>query len=87
MGEPSIAGDDPAKHFGTIDYLVFTIMLAISTGIGVFYGCFGNRQKTTKDFLMGGRTMGLIPVTLSLLASKQTSNNELHICITDRNTQ
>ncbi|OXA55751.1 Sodium-coupled monocarboxylate transporter 1 [Folsomia candida] len=69
MGEPSIAGDDPAKHFGTIDYLVFTIMLAISTGIGVFYGCFGNRQKTTKDFLMGGRTMGLIPVTLSLLAN------------------
>lgn len=69
MGESAIIGDDSAKHFGTVDYLVFTLMLAVSAGIGIFYGCFGNRQ-TTKDFLMGGRNMGIVPVTLSLLASK-----------------
>ncbi|XP_035707984.1 sodium-coupled monocarboxylate transporter 1 [Folsomia candida] len=69
MGDPTNVGDDSSKHFGTVDYLVFTLMLAISAGIGVFYGCFSKRQKTTKDFLMGGRNMGTIPVTLSLLAS------------------
>ncbi|XP_021952831.1 sodium-coupled monocarboxylate transporter 1 [Folsomia candida] len=68
MGESAIIGDDSAKHFGTVDYLVFTLMLAVSAGIGIFYGCFGNRQ-TTKDFLMGGRNMGIVPVTLSLLAT------------------
>lgn len=70
MGDPTNVGDDSSKHFGTVDYLVFTLMLAISAGIGVFYGCFSKRQKTTKDFLMGGRNMGTIPVTLSLLACK-----------------
>lgn len=55
------------KTLSAVDYVIFAMVLAISAGIGIFFGCKG--QKTTSDFLMGGRSMSLLPVTLSLLAS------------------
>lgn len=51
------------------DYIVFTLVLLVSAGIGVFYGCTGGKQKTTREFLMADRSMSVLPVTLSLLAS------------------
>ncbi|KAI0242050.1 Sodium-coupled monocarboxylate transporter 1 [Lamellibrachia satsuma] len=51
------------------DYAVFLLMLAVSLGIGVFHGVRGRKKKTTKEFLMAGRQMGVLPVSLSLLAS------------------
>lgn len=51
------------------DYLVFSLVLAISAGIGIFYGFFKGRNKTTAEFLMANRQMGVLPITLSLLAS------------------
>ena len=55
--------------FSAADYVVFTLVLIISAAIGLFYGCRGGGQKTTKDFLMGGRSMSVFPVSLSLLSS------------------
>lgn len=52
-----------------VDYIVFALVLLISAGIGIFYGCTGGKQKTTGEFLMANRQMHVIPVTLSLLAS------------------
>ena len=51
------------------DYAVFILMLTISAGIGLYYGCTGGRQSTTKEFLMADRNMGVLPVSLSMLAS------------------
>jgi hypothetical protein len=48
------------KNFSTIDYLIFGLMLAISAGIGVFYGCFGKKQTTSKELLVANRQMGVI---------------------------
>ncbi len=68
----------PEKHsspgeisdlFGWPEYVVFGMMLAVSAGIGLFYGCTGNKQKTTSDFLMGGRDLGIFPIASSLIAS------------------
>jgi len=49
------------------EYLVFGAVLLASLGIGVFYGCFGNKNKTNEEFLMAGRSMSALPVTLSLV--------------------
>ena len=52
--------------FGWEEYFVFALMLAISAGIGVFFWVKG--QKNNAEFLLGGKSMGTIPMTLSLVA-------------------
>ncbi|GAB0176620.1 sodium-coupled monocarboxylate transporter 1 [Grus japonensis] len=56
-------------RFTVWDYVVFAAMLLISAVIGVYYAFVGGGQKTSKDFLMGGRSMSALPVALSLTAS------------------
>ncbi|XP_075970300.1 sodium-coupled monocarboxylate transporter 1-like [Anticarsia gemmatalis] len=56
------------QHFTWFDYLLFLFMLAICSGIGVYFG-FVKKQKSTQDYLMGGRNMKLMPVCFSLVAS------------------
>lgn len=54
--------------FSWIDYTLFTLMFGLSAIIGVYYGCSGNKQSTTKDYLHGGKTMKTFPVAMSLMA-------------------
>ncbi|NXI98006.1 SC5A8 protein, partial [Psophia crepitans] len=56
-------------RFTVWDYVVFAAMLLVSAIIGVYYAFVGGGQKTSKDFLMGGRSMSALPVALSLTAS------------------
>ncbi|XP_063616901.1 sodium-coupled monocarboxylate transporter 1-like isoform X3 [Cydia splendana] len=56
------------QHFSVIDYSVFVLMLGVCTGIGLYFGCV-KKQKSAQDYLMGGRDMGIVPVTFSLVAS------------------
>ncbi|NXL51021.1 SC5A8 protein, partial [Podilymbus podiceps] len=56
-------------RFTVWDYVVFAAMLLVSAVIGIYYAFAGGGQKTSKDFLMGGRSMSAIPVALSLTAS------------------
>nr|CAI5820560.1 unnamed protein product [Callosobruchus analis] len=44
-------------------------MLSISMGIGLYVGCFGKKQNTAKDYLMGGNKMKVVPIAISLVAS------------------
>ncbi|KAI3378576.1 hypothetical protein SNEBB_007100 [Seison nebaliae] len=56
--------------FHPVDYVIFAGILLVSSGIGVFYAIKARREKATVDnFLMAGREMGPIPVSLSLVAS------------------
>lgn len=64
---------DVAKNFGTVsfswyDYLLFSFMLLISAFIGVYFGCFGDKQSSAKEYLLGGKEMSVIPVSISLVA-------------------
>ena len=61
--------DFQENRFSFVDYIVFAIILAIASVIGLFYGCTGNKQSSTAEFLMAGRSMSVLPVALSLLAS------------------
>lgn len=63
---------DAQRDIGTFvvwDYVVFAGMLLISAAIGIYYAFAGGGQQTSKDFLMGGRSMTAVPVALSLSAS------------------
>ena len=55
--------------FHIADYVVFGLMLLVSSGIGIFYACAGGKQKSTNEFLMADRSMKSLPVALSVLAS------------------
>jgi Sodium:solute symporter family len=61
--------DFAENRFTPWDYVVFAVLLAISSVIGLYYGCTGSKQSSTDEFLMAGRSMGIFPVALSLLAS------------------
>nr|XP_021207738.1 sodium-coupled monocarboxylate transporter 1 isoform X3 [Bombyx mori] len=56
------------QRFTYVDYAVFIMMLTICGLIGIYFG-FVNKQKSTQDYLMGGRNMKLVPVCFSLVAS------------------
>ncbi|XP_015839650.1 sodium-coupled monocarboxylate transporter 2-like [Tribolium castaneum] len=51
------------------DYLIFFIVLAISSGTGIYYGCFGSKQKTIKEYLLGGKNMATLPIGISVAVS------------------
>jgi len=61
--------DFKENRFTVWDYVIFAIILAISSVIGLYHGCRGNKQSSTAEFLMAGRSMSVLPVALSLLAS------------------
>jgi len=59
----------PDLEFAWPEYIVFSLILASSLGIGIFYGFFGSKNKTNEEFLMAGRNMKIFPVTLSLICT------------------
>ncbi|GIX67593.1 sodium-coupled monocarboxylate transporter 2 [Caerostris darwini] len=55
--------------FGVVDYVVFSLMLLISAGVGVWYAIADRKKTSTQDFLLGNRSLGVFPVAMSVLAS------------------
>ena len=57
------------QSFEWYDFVIFSLTLAVSLGIGIYYACAGGGQKTTKDYLLGGRKLKTIPVAVSMVMS------------------
>ena len=55
-------------HFGFTDMSLFVLMLAISTIIGIYFGFWGKKEDTPKEYLHGGKNMKTFPVAVSLVA-------------------
>lgn len=55
-----------AQKFTVVDYVVFSLMLVVSVGIGVYSSLRGKGASSTQAFLLGGRDMSLTPVAFSL---------------------
>lgn len=64
------------QYFGWTDYMVFIFMLAICVLIGLYFA-IQMRSKSKlhpggkyaeADYLVGGRTMKLFPITMSLIS-------------------
>ena len=45
------------KGFHIADYAVLAASLCVSLGIGVYHGCFGQKQKSAGQFLMADRDL------------------------------
>ncbi len=69
--------DIEEKFFGWVDYTVFIGMLSLSSIIGVFYACKGN--QSADDILVGGKSMGVIPVAASIMATFMSATGLLGI--------
>ncbi|KAI9579971.1 hypothetical protein GQX74_000759 [Glossina fuscipes] len=69
------------QHFGWMDYFIFVLMLVVCAIVGIYFGFIEKKQKGSKrslehrrgsealDYLVGGRKMKVVPVSLSLVAS------------------
>lgn len=57
-----------SSNFGFVDYTVLFVILSVSLGIGFFFGCVGDANKSTEEYLLGGRKMKTIPIAISLIA-------------------
>ncbi|XP_046397964.1 sodium-coupled monocarboxylate transporter 1-like [Ischnura elegans] len=68
---PPVVGSVPKIHvFSALDHTLFVGMLVVSAIIGIYFAFFAKqKQNTTSEYLMGGRKMGILPVSLSLIAS------------------
>ncbi|XP_067668239.1 uncharacterized protein [Haliotis asinina] len=62
-----------SHSFHIADYVVFGATIVISLGIGIYFAMSGGRQRTTSEFLVGGRAMKFLPVALSLMVSFESS--------------
>ena len=56
-------------RFHWADYVVFVGMLTVSAGVGVFYGIKDRKKSSVEEFLVGGRSMHVLPVSVSLFVS------------------
>uniref|UniRef100_A0A1I7ZX18 Sodium-dependent multivitamin transporter n=1 Tax=Steinernema glaseri TaxID=37863 RepID=A0A1I7ZX18_9BILA len=61
-------------QLSVVDYLVFSSFLLLSVGVGVYYAIVDKFKKNTggcktEEYLMGGRKMSIIPVSLSLVTT------------------
>ncbi|KAJ3663250.1 hypothetical protein Zmor_007553 [Zophobas morio] len=48
------------------DYTIFSIMFAVSTSAGIYYGCLGKKQKTISGYLLGNKRINALPIALSV---------------------
>ena len=55
------------EKFGWEEYLILSLMLLVSTVIGVYFAWKG--QKSNAEYLLGGKRMGVLPMSMSLIAT------------------
>lgn len=56
------------QKFSVMDYFMLITMLILCILVGIYFGFLRNNNNTEADYLMGGRTMSVIPIALSLVA-------------------
>ncbi|XP_055691273.1 sodium-coupled monocarboxylate transporter 2-like [Lutzomyia longipalpis] len=60
-------------QFSFLDYSFFGVMVIVSASIGLYYAVKSrNKTATMEDYLLGGRKMGLFPISCSLIATSLT---------------
>ena len=64
-----MSSEDATAVFSIFDYVVFATMLIISSLIGVYFAYFAKvKQNTPSEYLMGSKSIGVLPMSMSLLA-------------------
>ena len=55
------------------DYLILIAFLLTSLGIGFYHSVTGGRQRTTQEFIMANRKLGILPTAISMFVSFQSA--------------
>ncbi|KAF5294916.1 hypothetical protein FQR65_LT10628 [Abscondita terminalis] len=55
--------------FSPLDYVLFALLLFSSALVGIYFGCKKKHVKVDNDYLLGGRSLSVFPVSASLIAS------------------
>lgn len=56
-------------YFTWIDYSLFSLVLLVSVLIGIYFGFFGKKQDNRQEYIHGGRSMKVLPIAASLIAT------------------
>ena len=59
------------EHHATVttwDYVIFAVVLTLSSIIGIYYGC-KMKTRSAKEYLIAGGNMHWFPISLSLVAT------------------
>ena len=56
-----------------VDYVVAILILLVPVFVGIWYAIMDANRSTREEYLLGGRQMSLLPVTLSLFITFQVS--------------
>lgn len=56
-------------NLGVADYGIFGTMLAVSAAIGMYFRIFTRQQNTNQEFLLAGKSMSVLPVSFTLMAT------------------
>nr|XP_012224692.1 PREDICTED: putative sodium-dependent multivitamin transporter [Linepithema humile] len=51
------------------DYVVIGVLMATSSGVGVYYWFTGGRQKSTEEYFVANKSMRVVPVAIGLMVS------------------
>ena len=65
----AVISDPDIPSFSIVDYVVFSLVLAVSICIGLYHAFTGGKQQTTQEIFVADRKMNSVPVGFSLLAS------------------
>ena len=65
--------DAASATFGVWDWVVFVAMLVFSAAIGIYFAFAGGTDKTSEELLMGKRSMGFLPIAISIIVSFQSA--------------
>jgi len=55
------------------DYVILATFLVVSLGIGFYHSVSGGRQRTTQEFIMADRKLGILPTAISMFVSFQSA--------------
>ena len=68
-------------QFGSVDYAVLVTILAVSLGIGIY---FGRKRQSSREYTSAKGQMGILPVSLSLtvsfISAITVQVSVLHLC-------
>ena len=63
--------------FAAADYAVFTITIGVSFVIGIVASFVGVKEKSVGQYFVGNRRLAVVPVAVSLLIGRTSSNDLL----------
>jgi Na+/proline symporter len=66
--------------FDWVEYSTVATMLIFSILVGVYYTFF-KKQDTFSEYMLGGKTMGVFPVSMSLVARLVQLTISIHVAL------